>query len=211
VGTDRKGFNMSNCLRSVYCGLALSVLLVSVQTQAQDPTIDTGGGPARAFGDKGEVAISSDAALVVQHSSQDVTTISIAPAADFFVIKNLSLGGELLFEYSKTGSNDATRFGIGPRVGYNLAFTDMLGIWPKIGFSFSHTSHSATLADANSTSVVRSTSGNAFTLNLFAPIMLHPVQHFFVGFGPFLDTDLSGSQKVTTYGLKLTMGGWFNM
>jgi hypothetical protein len=57
--------------------------------------------------------------------------------------------------------------------------------------------------------VTSSHSGDAFTLNLFAPIMFHPAPHFFVGFGPFLDTDLSGSDKVTTYGAKLTIGGWF--
>jgi hypothetical protein len=197
-------------IRRLSYGLALALAALSTQALAQDPSQDTGGGPARAFGSKGVIAISSDAALVIQHSSQRVTTISIAPAADFFVIDNLSVGGELLFEYDKTGNDDATRFGIGPRVGYNLAFTDMLGIWPKIGFSFSHTSHSVTLTSGPTDTTV-STSGSAFTLNLFAPIMFHPVPHFFVGFGPFLDTDLSGDQKVTTFGGKLTLGGWFNM
>jgi hypothetical protein len=38
--------------------------------------------------------------------------------------------------------------------------------------------------------------------------MFHPVQHFFAGFGPFLDTDLSGDARATVFGGKLTLGGW---
>jgi hypothetical protein len=34
------------------------------------------------------------------------------------------------------------------------------------------------------------------------------VQHFFAGFGPFLDTDLSGDARATAFGGKLTLGGW---
>jgi hypothetical protein len=190
--------------------LACSVLALPSAAFAQDPTKDTGGGPARVFGDPAQVAVSSDAALVIQHSSQKVTTISFSPAADFFVAKNISVGGALLFEYDKAGSSDAVRFGIGPRVGYNFAFTDMLGLWPKIGFSFSHTGHSTDTSVGPGTTLTRSGTGNAFALNLFVPVMFHPVPHFFVGFGPFLDTDLSGSNKVTTFGGKLTVGGWFD-
>jgi hypothetical protein len=138
-----------------------------------------------------------------------VTTLSLAPAADYFVINNLSVGGSLILEYQSAGDSSVTRFGIGPRVGYNFALTDMLGVWPKLGFSYTHSNHSLSLDAGLNEMVTNSRSGNAFTLNLFVPIMFHPVPHFFVGFGPFLDTDLSGSDKITTYGLKLTIGGWF--
>jgi hypothetical protein len=179
---------------------------------AQDPTRNTGGGPSRTFGDSGQLAISSDAALVIQHSSpSDVTSIQIAPAADFFVIPELSVGGFIGFEYTKAGNSDATRFGIGPRVGYNIPLTDLVSLWPKIGFSYSHTSVSTDVAIARGTTLQAGSSGDAFALNLFLPIMFHPVAHFFAGFGPFLDTDLSGNNKVTTFGGKLTIGGWFDM
>ena len=32
---------------------------------------------------------------------------------------------------------------------------------------------------------------------------------FFAGFGPALDTDLSGHNKETTIAARLTIGGWF--
>ena len=51
-------------------------------------------------------------------------------------------------------------------------------------------------------------SGSHVALNIFAPVMFHPVQHFFIGFGPALGTDLSGDAKVTTIAGRLTLGGW---
>lgn len=40
--------------------------------------------------------------------------------------------------------------------------------------------------------------------------MLQPARHFFAGFGPFLDVDLSGDNRVTMLGAKLTLGGWLD-
>jgi hypothetical protein len=193
----------------LYSAATLALLALASTALAQDPSQDTGAGPAHAFGTAKQMAVSSDASLVVQHATHDVTTLSLAPAADYFVINNLSVGGSLILEYQSAGDSSATRFGIGPRVGYNFAWTDMLGVWPKLGFSYTHSNHSLSLDAGLNEMVTNSRSGNAFTLNLFVPIMFHPVPHFFVGFGPFLDTDLSGSDKITTYGLKLTIGGWF--
>jgi hypothetical protein len=196
--------------RIYYYASVLTLLVASSSASAQDPMRDTGAGPARVFGNKMELAISSDASFVIQHSSHSVTSISLAPAADYFVAKNVSIGASLLFDYQHTGGNSATRFGIGPRFGYYVAFSDMVGIWPKIGFSYSYSSRTIALSGAG-TSLEKSNSGGAFTLNLFAPIMFTPVPHFFVGFGPFLDADLSGDDKITTWGGKLTLGGWLDV
>lgn len=193
------------------CLAALGALALSDRALAQDPMVDTGRGPSRVFGESGQMALSSDVALLIQRSSQDTTTIQFAPAADYFVARNFSIGGVVLLDYTQTNESDSTRFGIGPRVGYNLAITDMLGVWPKLGFSYSHTSASTDVEADEGAVLTRSVSGDHFTLNLFAPVMFHPVPHFFVGFGPFLDTDLSGNNKTTTYGGRLALGGWFEI
>jgi hypothetical protein len=195
-------------------GLATScsVLVLASVSSAQDPTVDTGQGPSRAFGHARQLALSSDVALLIQRSSQDSTTVQFAPAADYFVIDNFSIGGVILVDYTQARSVDTTRFSIGPRVGYNIPFTDLIGLWPKLGFSYSHTSVSTDLpsgSDDEELSV--SASGNHISLNLFAPLMCHPVPHFFVGFGPFLDADLSGDNKTTTFGGRLTLGGWLEL
>lgn len=177
----------------------------------------TGNSPVDQFGGKGQIAISSDAALSIQSSSTggvdgSTTTIMLAPALDYFVIQNLSIGGSLLFAYvSPPGDGSETRFGVGPRVGYNIPISDLVSIWPKAGLSIQHTSTSsgAVALPGGGTTAGADVSNTAVGLNLFAPVMFHPAPHFFAGFGPFLDTDLSGDNKNTTFGGKLTLGGWF--
>jgi hypothetical protein len=188
--------------------LALLALLTAVPATgfAQSMTEDTGHGPSHTFGAKRQLAISSDAALSITHYSPgSKTTITLQPAVDYFVIDNLSVGGFIGLDYTTAGDTTTTRFGIGPRVGYNLTLSDLVSIWPKIGFSFS----------ATNTETDNATSDNddnsALALNIFVPVMFHPATHFFAGFGPFLDTDLSGDDKVTAFGLKLTLGGWIEM
>ncbi|HEX5659736.1 MAG TPA: hypothetical protein VFX59_21225 [Polyangiales bacterium] len=157
---------------------------------------------AAGFGNPRQWAFSTDAGLQISRSTisgQDVasTQLILQPAFDYFVIKNLSVGGAVGLNYNKQGSQKGTKLTIGPRVGYNFELSRMLSVWPKLGFSFSHTNSDGADDEAN-----------ALALNLFAPVMLHPAPHFFVGFGPFLDADLSGDSRSTTWGFKLTLGGW---
>ncbi|MET0387851.1 MAG: hypothetical protein ABW321_17900, partial [Polyangiales bacterium] len=94
------------------CGVAFGFLLL---TAASASAQEGGKEPPWGFGHSKELAISSDAAITIQHSSDDVTTIQLAPSADYFIIDGLSIGGFVSFDYSKSGSSDGTRFGIGPR------------------------------------------------------------------------------------------------
>ena len=172
--------------------------------------------PVDQFGARHTLAISSDAAISIQNTSLSgvdgsTTSITLAPAVDYFVIQNLSVGGTIAFNYTAPpGDGHSTSFGIGPRVGYNIGISDLISIWPKAGLSISHTSVSTTVPASGSTPAVSGSASNtALALNLFVPVMFHPAPHFFAGFGPFLDTDLSGDNKATTFGGKLTIGGWF--
>jgi hypothetical protein len=175
-------------------------------TQANSP-VDQFAGP-------GQLAISSDAALSIANTSLSggkgsTTTFQFAPAVDYFVIRNLSLGGSVLFSYSSAGSGHSTLFGIGPRAGYNFPLSDLVSVWPKAGMSISSTTQTIEVVNpVNNTTSSNSTSNTAIALNLFVPLMFHPAPHFFAGFGPFLDADLSGDAKATTFGGKLTLGGW---
>jgi hypothetical protein len=201
-------------IRTTFALVAFGVpLLLTPSAEAQSVTENTRAvGPAEVFGAAGQIAISSDAALTVQRrtiSGVDggTTSIQLAPAADYFVINNLSVGGFIGFDYVTSGDNDSSRFSLGPRVGYNVPFSDLVSVWPKLGFSFAHTSSTVSTTTGNTT-VSSTSSADAFALNIFVPIMFHPVRHFFAGFGPFLDTDLSGDRRATVFGGKLTIGGW---
>jgi len=169
--------------------------------------------PAGRFGDKSQLTISSDAGLSIATSSvSDVdgstTTITLRPAVDYFIANNLSLGGFIGLDYVKASGSHATTFAIGPRVGYNLAFSDRFSVWPKLGFSYSSTDVSTDVPTGPNTETSTGASGSHIALNVFVPVMFHPVPHFFLGFGPALDTDLSGDARVTTIAGRLTIGGW---
>jgi hypothetical protein len=179
--------------------LALTLLSAQRGAHAQPPPVQRT--EQAAFGERGQLTISSDAALTIQRRTQSnsdgaVSTISLAPAADFFVRRGLSLGGFIGLEYTKAGDDHGTRFSIGPRVGYNAWLSHVWSLWPKLGFSYAHTSLSG--GDKQ----------NAIALNVFAPFLFHPVDHFFAGLGPFVDTDLNGDHRATVWGVKLTIGGW---
>jgi hypothetical protein len=174
------------------------------------------------FGKSGQLAISSDANLSFTSTSEtgggeSNTVLLLEPAADYFVIDGLSVGGFVLLEHESIGQGETT-WGIGPRVGYNLAITDKFSFWPKLGFSY--TSTSVTLA-TNGMGGTSSGTESAFALTIFAPFLFHPAPHFFVGLGPIFSTQLSNSEsaggvsvdgaKATTFGLAFTIGGWVGL
>jgi hypothetical protein len=191
--------------------LACTALMIGIPVTgfAQSATEDTGHGPSHTFGHTGQLAISSDAALSITHYAPgDYTRIELQPAVDYFIAENLSIGGFIGLDYTSFKNGSTTRFSIGPRVGYNLTLSDLVSIWPKIGFSFATTSTSLDAGTDEEDVTVTTNDNSGIALNLFVPVMFHPAEHFFAGFGPFLDTDLSGDDKVTAFGLKLTLGGW---
>jgi hypothetical protein len=209
---------------------------------------------APAFGQAGELAISWDQPIVagsyaaadpgfnkavpmpktltplgfeyysLSNNNGSVTAFSLAPAADFFVINNLSIGGQVLFGVvsSSPGSvppnqpqpqgTTTTLFGFAPQIGYNIALSDIISFWPKVFFAFEGSSASNNQGSLNSG-----------TLGLFAPFLFHIAPHFFAGIGPDFSTQAFVNQsngagqnnpnptKVTTFGAMGTFGGWFSL
>lgn len=168
--------------------------------------------PSGRFGRNGQKAVSSDAGLSISNTSIDgvdgsTTTLILRPAFDWFLMEDLSLGGFVGVEYNSSPGGDSSVISIGPRLGYNIPVGERLSVWPKVGFSLAST----TLSDegVEGTDIGEDEESNtSIQLNLFAPVMFHPVQHFFIGVGPALDVDLSGDSKATTIAARLTLGGW---
>jgi hypothetical protein len=51
-------------------------------------------------------------------------------------------------------------------------------------------------------------------LGLYAPVLIHPTRHFFLGIGPDVFVDLSrkvdeAMQKRSSWGASSVVGGWF--
>lgn len=177
------------------------------------------------FGKAGQIVISGDLELSFESRSfkapegedpESQTTITLAPALDYFVIDNLSIGGQIAFTRISQGDDSAQLIGIGPRVGYNLGLTENISLWPRLHFRYSMVSLKSETVDpitgATSTSEV---DGNRMTIGIDAPILFHPAEHFFVGIGPFFAMDLSSklddedATKDTAFGLQTIVGGWF--
>ena len=59
------------------------------------------------------------------NTSENDTRIALSPNAGLFVISNLAIGCNLLFDYSKNGDNKRTDFGIGPFVRYYFTKTNI--------------------------------------------------------------------------------------
>ena len=171
--------------------------------------------PSGAFGGKGQVAVSSDAGLSISNTSisgidGSTTTLVLRPAVDYFIADYISVGGFLGLEYNSTPGGSNTTFSIGPRVGYNIPLSSRLSLWPKVGFSFASTSQTQddVAIPGGGTIEANDESNTSVQLNLFAPFMFHPVEHFFIGLGPAFDLDLGGDNKATTIAVRLTLGGW---
>jgi hypothetical protein len=163
--------------------------------------------PSGRFGEKGQKAVSSDAGLSISNTSVSgvdgsTTNLILRPAVDWFFTDSISFGGFVGVDYTSAPGGSSTVISLGPRLGYNLPLSERLSLWPKLGFSLASTSieDDSIAGDEESNTSVQ--------LNLFAPLMFHPVQHFFLGLGPALDQDLSGDNKATTIAVRLTLGGW---
>jgi hypothetical protein len=197
---------MRYVVRFVRCGGLLCSLLLAAHVQAQSPRDEAfvPGDDLVGFGARHQWVISSDAAMSVQQTSQSDTergsiTVTAAPAADFFVIENLSLGAAAGVQYARAGESHATRASAGPRLGYNVEITHLLSFWPRLGLSYSFSASEDAAARAQH---------HALGMNAFAPLMMHPVEHFFIGFGPFIDIDLRGDPRAQLWGGRMTLGGW---
>jgi hypothetical protein len=171
------------------------------------------------FGTPGQFVVSDDVQMALLRRSQtlmgmttDTTSVQLRPALDYFVARNLSIGGQLRIEYA-SGDNGVgttiTTLGLVPRIGYNVALSPTSSIWPRVGLGYIRTSYD------NGGSGANNFSSYTVTLDVFVPLLFQPVPHFFLGGGPFLATDLvsklegADTTKTTDIGLMSTIGGYF--
>jgi hypothetical protein len=169
------------------------------------------------FGTPGQIVVTDDMQMALRRRSQslmtiDTTSVQLRPALDYFVARNLSIGGQLRIEYA-SGNNGVdttmTTIGLVPRIGYDVALSPTSSIWPRVGLGYIHTSYD------NGGSGAYNFSSYTVTLDVFVPLLFQPVPHFFLGGGPFLATDLvsklqgADTNKTTDIGLMSTIGGYF--
>src|SRR5262249_43446835 len=123
--------------RIVRSMVGIAVVLVPIVAAAQTPRPK--------FGEAGQVGVGSHLRGRFDYTStksddgtkMSATTIEVEPAADYFVIDSLSVGGAAVFDHTRISPPfeapgvSTTTFGIEPRVGFNLPLGDTLSFWPR--------------------------------------------------------------------------------
>lgn len=184
--------------------------------------------PATGFGQQGQFAISTDFQLSFglrlqkepSDQEQDIdygtqTILRIAPTVDYFVADHLSIGANFLLARDSLGGTTANALGGGLRVGYNIPLGDRVSFWPRGGGQVLQGKISDDDNEAGQVSTLR------VRIVADAPILFHPVPHFFIGAGPAFGIDVVSKTEVgesgdsvndvrqTDFAVTTLVGGWF--
>ncbi len=186
------------------------------------------------FGDPGQFVLSGALSASFGHlgySTGDNTTTSfgIEPAFDYFSTQNFFEGASAFIRYSDGTSgigieSKSLSLGVTGQIGFNFWLGDRVSFCPKLSlgvwqtrttyeapsFNFTVSIDGLAVPLGPSTEVTE----NAVFVQLYAPFLFHLAQHFFIGFGPDVYTDLlhsveSASNRRIFLGASSTVGGWF--
>ncbi|NPC84798.1 hypothetical protein HPC49_42100 [Pyxidicoccus fallax] len=185
-----------------WVGAALALGVASVASAQESPVEKVEESTAAgSFGETGQLVISQELQfnLTYNTAGTDNFTIVLAPGADYFLRENLSVGAGVSFGQIFQEGEDATSVGLNVRLGYNLPYDKNLSLWPKLTVGFLYNKETTFLFGPD---------GTFFQLGAFAPIVLHPASHFFVGLGPNLDI-LLGDSEGLSFGVRSVVGGYF--
>ena len=177
------------------------------QAESKMDVVRSSGGAAN-FGRVNTLVVSQDMAFNLSFDlngddQPDALRIRLAPAADYFIQENLSIGAQAFIDHNfVSDSDDLTNLGLGARAGYNIPMSESASLWPKVGVSFERN-------DVKTDQNAGSTGGDlALIVNLSAPVLFHPVNHFFVGFGPSVALKVGGAEGLNL-SLNSVVGGYF--
>jgi hypothetical protein len=180
---------------------ALTALPRAARAQELAPPTAAASAPAAAtpaptaFGADGEWVVSvpsynAGTSLSLSKQASGGSRFLLQPALDYFVMGGVSVGGLVGFGYG----GGTTTINLGARAGFNQPLTERFSFWPTAGIIGSYqTGHGSSSSQAE--------------LVVLAPFLYHPVQHFFLGAGPFLSYLVKGGPD-TQYGLDFVIGGW---
>jgi hypothetical protein len=114
-------------------------------------------------------------------------------AGDYFIIDHLSIGGALGYSHvsvsnpainGTTTSVGTDSFLFAARAGWAYMFTDIIGIWPRGGFTYRTLNPGAT-------------SGHVLAFTAEVPVVFTVIPHVAFWAGPTLDLGITGSRSQT--------------
>jgi hypothetical protein len=209
-------------------------LVVGVHWGGREPDQDESGPPAhpdenQAFGQRGQVVLSNNLLadfnwLSYAGTGASSLSVAVGGSVDYFMAPHFFVGAFLSESYAlaqgaASASVPATRASrnrvyFGPRLGGDLPLGRWLSIEAIGSLEFGFEDY-----DVTSGPTETKYSGSIAAVDLFAPLLVHPAPHVFLGLGPFVYSEFSHSisfpggdssiqNAETELGLSSVIGGW---
>ena len=163
------------------------------------------------FGKRGQVVPYGGFGYAHDSSNgQTTNSVSVAPGAMWFFADGFAAGMQAGFSW-RSGSvlsisgvifptpDTTTTLNLAPVVAAALPLGERLTLFPQLSAGFSW-------------SWAGGGTAHGIEAEIFAPIVFTPVEHLFLGFGPFFATVIEGSSPSSgnkAFGLQSQIGGWF--
>jgi hypothetical protein len=182
------------------------------------------------FGTRGQFVLSGTSAIGASHYEYDNSEATgslfeFSPGADYFVARNVSIGidADASYFYSQGYTIDGTlnqsrttRFALAPRVGLNLPMGRMLSLYPRFTLGYESISALETGPFGSGAGLTARTSESGAFVEIFVPLLFHPIPRFYFGFGPdffhhfgeVTGGPTSGGQA-TTVGVSFVVGAYW--
>jgi hypothetical protein len=183
------------------------------------------------FGDQGEVVVTNSLVASINslhYAGTDSSSLNVGfgGAVDWFMFHEVSLGVACNLSYAGASGIDGTtgrqtvyttgKTTVAPRLGLNLPIGRSISVYPVLELGFGSVNY-----DETESGLENKGTSTLVALSLFAPVLVHPAPHVFVGFGPSVYTELSDSvsfpnvpqapsiqNREVAYSAGLVIGGW---
>jgi hypothetical protein len=212
--------------------VAIPALLAAGAAHAQEEPRSP---PPVRFGTQGQLVLGGASNVGVSSTTYDSTQASnlsvvFSPNLDYFVLANFSIGLDIDLSYrdakgygadSSLVETKTTSLGAGPRFGWNVPLGESLSWWLTGTLGLESIQTRQSLPGGGTISVASSAGAPATSkegpyVEAYAPLLFHPVPHFFLGAGPSIFHEfaaLQGGPNVgdqrTGYGGSFVVGGYW--
>jgi hypothetical protein len=158
-------------------------------------------------------------------SGSSRNTVTFSPGVDYFVANRFSLGvGAVISSNNISGIDPSTRAivsenvgsaGVTFRLGFDVPMGQWLSLYARAALSVGRNSY-----DERSNGLSDTYNESYSSIGVYAPLLVHPAPHVFVGFGPSVSRDLdrtdtfpqggNATNPSTSLGASLIVGVWLH-
>jgi hypothetical protein len=139
------------------------------------------------------------------------TTFWLAPSADYFVIRHLSVGGMIEIAYTTSSLSQPTNptqsrqvsepsntsFAFMPRVGWMFALGDRWAVWPRLSLGYVSNAVGSVAAAPGVTAGIAGSSIYGFAMDLDAGVLFRVNETFFLRLAPEIGWIPAGANAIT--------------